>query len=307
MRRWCEFTARTTPREQSIGSGTLVTWNGRLVVLTARHVVEEPSKIIVELCTRRTHWAKVLKCDAVWDCAVLELIGRRKASSRPRSNWATGHAAPRRSAGIVRLRPRRPPGLQSRPVSRLPAIGRSAPRPGRLAEISGHARQGDSGGPDLRRRGRLVGVLWGTDGEEVVGVQAGRLHVLLDAAVPDDARCAASSRVSLRRAPHRTPTPAKPSGANGECAAARTGRSRNALTAVRRASAAGPNVIVQSDPDCAAPWRTSMAKSACSSTTAAGAGRRTSDDEPSPLVAGLCMIGAVAAGFVIYFAAQKGH
>ena len=39
--------------------------------------------------------------------------------------------------------------------------------------ISGHARGGDSGGPCSTSRGRMVGVLWGTDGKEVVCVQAG--------------------------------------------------------------------------------------------------------------------------------------
>ena len=52
-------------------------------------------------------------------------------------------------------------------------------------EISGHARPGDSGGGVFNQRGRLVGVLWGTNGEVVVGVQAGRLHLLLDSALPE--------------------------------------------------------------------------------------------------------------------------
>ena len=33
--------------------------------------------------------------------------------------------------------------------------------------ISGHARGGDSGGGVFNRAGKLVGVLWGTDGQEV--------------------------------------------------------------------------------------------------------------------------------------------
>jgi len=60
---------------RSIGSGALVRWNGRLVVLTARHVIQGAKRIVVELCTKKTHRARVMKVDAVWDCAVLELSG----------------------------------------------------------------------------------------------------------------------------------------------------------------------------------------------------------------------------------------
>ena len=49
-------------------------------------------------------------------------------------------------------------------------------------ELSGPARQGDSGGPIFNERGRVVGILWGTDGKTVIGVQAGRLHVALQEA-----------------------------------------------------------------------------------------------------------------------------
>ena len=39
-------------------------------------------------------------------------------------------------------------------------------------ELSGAARQGDSGGPVFDAQGRLIGVLWGTDGREVIATSA---------------------------------------------------------------------------------------------------------------------------------------
>ena len=68
--------------------------------------------------------------------------------------------------------------------------------------ISGHARQGDSGGGVFNEQGKLVGVLWGTDGQEVVCVQAGRLQKLLDTAI---VRTDAAQQKSILQ---RVPTPA---------------------------------------------------------------------------------------------------
>ena len=49
-------------RSRSIGSGTLVRWGEtKLVVLTARHVVADAKKIVVELHNKKTHKARVLK------------------------------------------------------------------------------------------------------------------------------------------------------------------------------------------------------------------------------------------------------
>ena len=45
--------------------------------------------------------------------------------------------------------------------------------------MSGPARPGDSGGPIFNARGRVVGILWGTDGQTTIGVQVGRLHIVL--------------------------------------------------------------------------------------------------------------------------------
>ncbi len=174
-------------------------------MLTARHVVKDAKKIVVELHDKRTHRATVVAVDAVWDCAVLELDGSAEsASNRPKSNGE-------------RRRCKRPATAWSRaatvPTAAWPAIRacfsatsvrRETPDgPDDWFEISGHARGGDSGGGVFNERGRLVGVLWGTDGQEVVCVQAGRLQKLLSAAIPEDA---AQQKSILQR----VPTPAKP-------------------------------------------------------------------------------------------------
>ena len=46
-------------------------------------------------------------------------------------------------------------------------------------ELSGYARDGDSGGPVLNGRGELVAVLWGTDGRTVEGTYCGRIRKFL--------------------------------------------------------------------------------------------------------------------------------
>jgi hypothetical protein len=71
--------------------------------------------------------------------------------------------------------------------------------------ITGAARGGDSGGPVFNANGRVVGVLWGTDGSTVVCVQAGRIHALLDLAIPQS--YSQKAEVAQRQ---RRPTPPMP-------------------------------------------------------------------------------------------------
>jgi thiol-disulfide isomerase/thioredoxin len=170
---------------RAIGSGALVRWNGRVVVLTARHVVEAATPIVVELSTGKRYDARVLGIDAVWDCAVLVLSAPPEGVSP--AEVELGHSAMQQIGNRLESCGYGPDGRLACNSGLFLGYQRCSQRPHGPDDwmvLSGHARQGDSGGPVFNERGRLVGVLWGTDGKQVIAVQAGRLHVLLDAAVP---------------------------------------------------------------------------------------------------------------------------
>ena len=98
VRIFCQDDVRT----RSIGSGTLIKWavgSGcsaaeKIVVLTARHVVADAKKIVVEVFNKKTYQARVLKMDAVWDCAVLEL--EREPEGVPAAEVELGQQAMQR-------------------------------------------------------------------------------------------------------------------------------------------------------------------------------------------------------------------
>ncbi len=225
VRIFCQDDVRT----RSIGSGTLVRWDAnKIVVLTARHVVADAKNIVVELFNKKTYKARALKTDAVWDCAVLELGGRPegvKPAEVELGDDAMQHEGSRlESCGYG------PDGRLAVNTGLFLGYKRSTQTPDGpddWFEISGHARPGDSGGGVFNERGRLVGVLWGTNGEVVVGVQAGRLHLLLDSALPEEieqkafvltgtvpifasAKMGLSPSAPLTRSMERNPTPPKP-------------------------------------------------------------------------------------------------
>jgi thiol-disulfide isomerase/thioredoxin len=179
VRIYCQDDSRT----RSIGSGTLVRWAGRVMVLTARHVVADAKSIVVELATGKRYYGSILKCDATWDCAVLELQGA--PGDLPAVEVQLGQAAMLHDGDRLESCGYGPDARLAVNSGRFLGYRRSEKTPNGpddWIEISGHARPGDSGGPIFNSRGRVVGVLWGTNGEVVVGVQAGRLHLLLDAA-----------------------------------------------------------------------------------------------------------------------------
>ena len=141
-------------------------WKGRLLILTARHVVQDAKKILVRFSTGKTHRARVLSVDRhVGRCGVWNRRRRRRAWSRPSWNWATD--AKQTEGDRLESCGYGPDGKLACNSGLFLGYRRSsvAPHgPDDWMVISGHARGGDSGGPIFNHRGRIVGVLWGTDG-----------------------------------------------------------------------------------------------------------------------------------------------
>lgn len=306
-------------RSRSIGSGTLVRWNKRMVVLTARHVVQDARQIIVELHTKRTHYARVLKTDVIWDCAVLELVGQPEGVEPAEMEF--GDAAMMQQGMRLESCGYGPDGQLACNSGLFVSYKRSTQAqngPDDWMEISGHAREGDSGGPIFNEQGRLVGVLWGTDGEHVIGVQAGRIHQLLDAAVPEQATQQAFHLVSDTQR-HPTPALAGPEPCvqplaplvpvpqvRADVAQPESARQIFGCKPIPQP----PQVIVESDPEVRHALGNIDAKVGAliedRQTREQAVAAEMKAQEPSPLLAGLCVLAAVAMGFVIYFATRKG-
>ena len=173
----------------SHGSGVLIRYRGRFLILTGQHVIaERRSPIHVRFGTRaRHHWcqAKLLGEDVTWDLAVLEIFEPGDVTP---AELATGEAeAPREGAALEacgwgdtdNFRASR--GRRTRPELGLPGvIGND------LLELTGTVREGDSGGPVFDAGGRVVGVIGSTDATGTQFTRARRIHALLASIVGTD-------------------------------------------------------------------------------------------------------------------------
>jgi hypothetical protein len=168
----------------------------------------------------------------------------------------------------------------------------------------------------------LVGVLWGTNGEVVVGVQAGRLHVLLDAAT---ARMVDPKSYAPLQFIPRQPTPPKATpiddlppacDASGGCCPMPGPEEYEPASAAKKPVLPWRGEAQQRDEELNARSRNLLqaieaerrARLAAESTAGGVAEQPKAEpkkDEPSPLLAGLCALGAVVVGFVVYFAAAS--
>jgi len=288
----CRIRAYDSAGQPSIGSGVLVRYRGQLVVLTARHVVRGVTRTVVWLATGKTLSARQLAYDETWDCAVLkigevegvtpaEMVYGDEAVQKPGSQLEScgygGDGKLAVNSGLF-LGYRRSPRTNGGPTDWM--------------AISGRARGGDSGGPIFDSAGRVAGILWGTNGSEVIGTQIGRLLLVLNRAVdqsPADMQVASSQLApTIRQAPTEN----------------------RLLPFCRPGETPSPQVIVQSDPNVGRALQSieiKLERIVSNTTPPAGPiepARQAGD--VSPLAAALVVLGCVVLGFVIYFSAQKG-
>jgi len=156
------------------GSGVYL---GDRLVLTCDHLFRQHGKpaigrIIVSFANGEGSEAQVLGQDPTWDLAMLRLAHAPK--NVPAARWT--RQAPKVGDTLV--------------STGFGFSGRVRPTVGRLKgytfakgkrtgaadtmQLAGAVRAGDSGGPIFDATGCLAGILWGTNGREVVGTQVGR-------------------------------------------------------------------------------------------------------------------------------------
>lgn len=181
----CQVTAAPHPsvvrvvnavgRGRCYGSGTLVEADAqRGVVLTCAHLFSQGTgEVTVLLADGRRCEARLLTADRAWDLAALQI-------AQPQAAAVTIAAEPPRPGEALSSCGYGPDGRYW--CNRGQALGyvrTSTTSSYETLELSGSARDGDSGGPVFNQRGELVAVLWGTDGRMVGGTYCGRIRKFL--------------------------------------------------------------------------------------------------------------------------------
>ncbi len=165
----------TTPGGQSFGSGTLIeTDSQKGIVLTCAHLFESGrGTITVQFADGSRSGAVVLDSDTTWDLAALQVTAPRIEAVPV----AQGYPRPGESLTSCGYGP---DGRfwcnRGRALGYARADGVTSYE---TLQLSGMARDGDSGGPVFNQRGELVAVVWGTDGKIVAGTYCGRIRRFL--------------------------------------------------------------------------------------------------------------------------------
>ncbi len=159
---------------RSAGSGTYI---GDRLVLTCQHIYrgENTTVTSVTFPSGEVSSAKLLKSDPLWDQALVEvstappqLLGAELSRANPKAGDQLIAAGYTYGQNLRTIR-----------GQLVKYVGpQGADRPDWLA-MSGTAIEGQSGGPIFDTTGALVGNLWGTDGQTVVGLMAGKTHSFL--------------------------------------------------------------------------------------------------------------------------------
>ena len=165
---------------QSQGSGTLIDVRDDCgLVVTNWHVVRDATgDITVHFPDGFASQARVLKVDKDWDLAAL-VIWKPRAEPVP---LATDIPRPGDSLTIAGYGSGSYRATTGR-CTQYVAPGKNMPY--EMVELSGEARQGDSGGPIFNQRGELAGVLFGAGGGTTSGSYSRRVRTFLASVAPD--------------------------------------------------------------------------------------------------------------------------
>lgn len=159
---------------RSYGSAALIgKRDGRGWVLTCQHLFAEGSREVWVLFPGERHRARLLWADRQWDVAVLE-IDAPQAEPLPLAETPPSYGEAVAACGYG------PDGRFALRWGNVLGYVQTGTTAGKeTLALACAARDGDSGAPLLDRRGRIVGVLWGTDGRRTLGTYCGRLRLLL--------------------------------------------------------------------------------------------------------------------------------
>lgn len=165
----------TADGSRHYGSGTLVHKDGKQgIVLSCAHLFRSGTgNVLITFPDGRAYQANLAAVDHAWDLAALSIA----APGASQVKIAEDHPRPGdplRSCGY---------GADGRYwCNQGRALGYAKAGTTSTYEtlwLSGHARDGDSGGPVFNQRGELVAVVWGTDGRTVGGTYCGRIRRFL--------------------------------------------------------------------------------------------------------------------------------
>ena len=175
--------ARITVQEKnavSFGSGSLIDARGQFgLVITNWHVVRDATgEINAEFPGGFRATAKVLKVDADWDLAALEIPRPPHVQPLPISAALPQRGEQLMIAGYGAGNYRSAAGVCEK------YLAPNDKMPFEMVEVNVEARQGDSGGPILNQRGEIAGVLWGAGSGFTAGSYGGRVLEFLSSVVP---------------------------------------------------------------------------------------------------------------------------
>jgi S1-C subfamily serine protease len=165
-------------------------------------------------------------------------------------------------------------------------------------DISGRARQGDSGGPCFDAKGQVVGVLWGTDNRTVTATQAGYLHKFLAESLgPWKAGAPAAVAISE----DKTAAPACDCADPQTCLAGKLGQRLKGKTPAPQP----PQVIVNTDPELRKGLRQIEGTLGQVAQNTAPKPEPPKPDGVPPWSVLLCVVAAIAVGGFVFYVVQQ--